>query len=253
MLPGSATDLGVAGSAARGDTPTVVVKFPRRINLVVVVLMLALLVCGAAYADNYSYKRTRAGDAAAASMTVRRTDFPAQFRLTGGRVKPDETPNLDSCNGYRPKERDLLVAGDAESRFHDGTRDVVVDSQVELFQSTAMAAADVRRGKRMLAPACQAQAARQEHVKLVSYSLLGRPHCSCDFAVSAMFETKTSHPNLDMLSIITGIRKGRFEATVFTSVGKSTSDSQNGQAALRAALIVQGMAVKAVLSRLHAT
>jgi hypothetical protein len=168
-------------------------------------------------------------------------------------VKPDETPDGDVCNGYRPKERDLVVAGDAESRFHDSAHSVVVDSQVELFQSTAMAATDVQRGKRMLDPVCQAQAARQEHVKLVSYSLLGQPRCSCDFAVSAMIETKTERPGLDLLSFLTAIRKGRFEAAVFTSVGKPTNDSQSAEAALRTALAVQGLAVKAVLSRLHAT
>lgn len=212
-----------------------------------------LLVCGAAYADNYPYKRTAAGDAAAGSMTLRKADFPVQLQLTGGQVKPDETPNVDSCNGYIPKESDLVVTGDAESRFHDAARSVVVGSQVKLFQSTVMAATDVQRGQRMLAPACQAQAARQEHVKLVSYSLLGRPPCSCEFAVSAMFETTTPQPNLDQLFILTAIRKGRFEATVLTSVGKSMNDTQSAQAAVATALGVQGLAVKTTLSRLHAT
>lgn len=212
-----------------------------------------LLVCGAAYADNYSYKRTTAGDAAAGSMTLRKADFPAQLLLAGGRVKPDETPNVDSCNGYIPKESDLVVIGDAESRLSDSAHSVVVDSQVELFRSTAMAAKDVRRGKRMLSPTCQAQTATQEHVKLVSYSLLGRPNCSCDFAVSVMFETKTPHPNLDLLVILTAVRKGKFEATVLTSVGKATNNAQSAKAAATTALGVQGLAVKATLSRLHAT
>jgi hypothetical protein len=217
-----------------------------------VALVLTLLVCGAAYADNYTYQRTSAGDAAAGSMTLRTSDFPAQLRLTGGRVKPDETPNVDSCSGYTPKESDLVVIGDAESRLRDSAHSVVVDSQVELFRSAVMAATDVQRGKRMLSPACQAQAARQEHVKLVSYSLLGRPNCSCDFAVSAMLETKTQQPNLDLLVILTAIRKGRFEATVVSTVGKSLNDAQSAKAAVTTALGVQGFAVKATLSRLHA-
>lgn len=213
---------------------------------------LALLVCAAAYADNYTYRRTTADDTAAGAVTLRTADFPAQLRLTGGRVKPDETPNTDSCNGYIPKQRDLVVTGDAEARFHDSARSVIVDSQVEVFRSTTMAATDVQRGQRMLAPACQAQEAKQEHLKLVSYSLLGRPHCTCDFAISAMFETKTPQPNLDQLFVLTAIRKGRFEATVLTTVGKSTSDTSSAQAAVTTALGVQGLALKTTLARLHA-
>ena len=234
------------------DNPSMV-RLTRRTTVAVVVFVLALLVCAAAYGDNYTYRRTRAGDAAAASVTARKADFPAQLRLSGGRVKPDETPNNDSCNGYRPKEADLVVVGDAESRFRDSAHSVVVDSQAALFQTTAMAAADVRRGERMLAPACQPQEARQEHVKFVSYSLLGRPRCSCDFAISAMLEAKTPRPNLDELSIITAARKGRFEALLVTSVGKPTNDPQSAAVALRTALAVQGLVVKAVFSRLHAT
>jgi len=147
----------------------------------VTAFVLVLLLCTAAFADNYTFKRTAAGDATAFSKTLRKADFPARLGLTGGRVTPDETANVDSCNGYIPKEHDLVVAGDAESRLHDSARSLVVDSQVELFQSSAMAATDVRRGKRMLARPCQAQAAKQEHVKLVSYTVLGHPKCACDF------------------------------------------------------------------------
>jgi hypothetical protein len=215
-------------------------------------LVLMLLVCSAAYADNYTYRRTTAGDATAFLKTLRKADFPAQIGLAGGRVKPDETANLDSCNGYIPKQRDLVVAGDAETRFRNSAHSVLVDSQVTVFRSTAMAATDVRRGERMLTRTCQLQAAKQEHVKLVSYTTLGRPRCACEFAVSVSFEAKASHPNLDTLSIITAIRKGRFEATVSTTVGKVTNDAKLATAAAATALAVQGLALKAVLPRLHA-
>jgi hypothetical protein len=228
------------------------IRFSRRATVAAAVVTLVLLVCGVAYADNYTYKRTRVGDTAAASITLRKADFPARLAMSGGRIKPDETPNHDSCNGYRPKQSDLVIVGHAESRFGDRAKTLFAESEVELFQTTAMAATDVRRGQRMLVPGCQAQAARQEHLQLVSYALLGHPRCSCDFAVSARLETKTPNPNLNLLSIITAVRKGRFEATVFTSVGKSPNDAQSAAAALRTVLAVQGLAVKAVLRRLHA-
>ena len=217
-----------------------------------VALAAALLVCAAAAADNYTYKRTAAGDATVASLILRKTDFPAQFRLTGGSTKPDETPSTDSCNGYIPKERDLVVVGDAESAFHNQNRSVVADSQVVMFRSTAMAATDVQRSLRMIAPACQAQAAKQEHVKLVRYVLLGHPRCTCDYGVSAMLETKTAHAGIDNLMVVTVFRKGRFEASVFTNVGKSTTSTQSASAAAQTVLVVQGVALKALLSHLHA-
>jgi hypothetical protein len=224
----------------------------RKSLVAAVALLLVLLVCGAALAENYTFQRTKTGDALARALMLRKTDLPVQFRLIGGRIKPDETPNTDSCNGYIPKERDLVVVGDAETGLHNSERSVLVDSQVQVFQSTAMAATDVQRGVRMLTPSCQAEQAKQEHVKLVSYSVLGRPKCTCDFGVSVVLETKTARASLNNLTLVTAIRKGRVEASVITTVGKSTIDAQKGQAAAQTALIVQGIALKAALARLHA-
>jgi hypothetical protein len=216
-------------------------------------LVLLLTVCGAALAENYTFKRTKAGDALAASLTLRKTDLPAQLGLIGGRIKPDETPNTDSCNGYTPKQHDLVVVGDAETNFHDSAHSLLVDTQVQVFQSSAMTAADVQRAIRNLTPACQTEEAKQEHVKLVSYAVLGRPKCTCDFAISLMFETKTARATLNNLTIITAIRKGRYEAGVITRAGTAPTDVQKRQLASQTALIVQGLAVKATLAHLHAT
>ena len=83
----------------------------------------------------------------------------------------------------------------------------------------------------MITPACQAQAAKQEHVKLVRYALLGHPNCTCDYAISAMLETKTAHAGLNNLMIVTFIRQGRYEASLFTNVGKSTANAQGASQA----------------------
>ena len=218
-----------------------------------VVFVIALAFCAAAYAENYTYKRTKAGDATVGAIVLGKTDFPAQLKLAGGRVKPDETPNTDSCNGYTPKERDLVVVGDAESTFHNADRSVIVDSQVGMFRSTAMAATDVQRSMRMLTAACQAQAAKQEHVTLVHYVLLGHPKCTCDYGASALLETKTAHAGIDNLMIVTVVRKGRYEASVFTNVGKSTTSTQSASAAAQTVLVVQGVALKALLAHLRAS
>ena len=212
--------------------------------------MFALVLCAAALANNYTFKRTATDDAKAAGGLVKGGDFPAQFHLTGGRVKPDETPDNESCNGYRPKESDLVVTGDAESSFHDSAHSVVVDSQIELLQTSTMAATDVKRSLPMLTKSCQVQEAKQDHVKLVAFIPMGPARCGCDFSQTSLYETKTSKATVDHLLLVTGMRKGRAEATVLTEVGKSTTDTQN--AALQAALSVQGVAVKAVAARLPA-
>jgi hypothetical protein len=212
--------------------------------------LLVLVLCGAALADNYTYRRTAADDARAASVALRSGDFPVQLQLKGGAIKPDETPDDESCNGYRPKESDLVVSGDAETRFQNANGSVAVDSQIELLKTSAMAATDVKRSKRMLSVSCQLQAAKQEHVKLVSYVPMGPARCGCAFSASYVFETKTAKAGLDHLVIVTVMRKARAEATVLTLVGKSTSDKQG--TALRDALAVQGLAVKAVAARLPA-
>jgi hypothetical protein len=224
----------------------------RRSALVALALALSLTVCAAALAENYTFKRTKAGDALAAAVTLRKGDLPAQLGLTGGRIKPDETPNTDSCQGYTPKERDLVVVGDSETSFHDSARSVLVDTQVQVFQSSAMTATDVQRSLRMLTAACQAEEARQEHLKLVTYKSLGRPKCTCDFGISMMFETKTAHAGLNALTIVTAIKEGRYEAGVITRVGISPTDAQKRQLAGQTALIVQGLALKPILARLHA-
>ena len=222
----------------------------KKTSSLIVAALVVLVLCGAALADNYKYERTSVDDAKAAAVTLEAHDFPAQLHFAGGAVKPDETPNNESCNGYRPKESDLVVSGDAESRFHNPGSSVGVDSQVELLKTSAMAATDVKRSKRMLSVTCQVQAAKQDHVKLVSYVPMGAARCGCPFSASFAFETKTANAKVDHLFVVTVMRKGRAEATVLTIVGKSPSDTQG--TALRDALAVQGLAVKAVAARLPA-
>jgi hypothetical protein len=214
------------------------------------VALVALAMCGAALANNYQYKRTAADDAKAASVALKTHDFPAQLKLSGGAVKPDETADNESCNGYQPKEADLVVTGDAETRFQNPNGSVAVDAQVEILKTASMAATDVTRSKRMLSVTCQLQAAKQDHIKLVSYVPMGAARCGCEFSASFAFETKTAKAGLDHLFVVTVMRKARTEVTLLTLVGKSTSDKQN--AALRDALAVQGLAVKAVTARLPA-
>ena len=208
----------------RVDTRVTVTTRPAAISAVLLALVLAL--CGTALADNYTYQRIPRDNAAAAAITVRAADLPKQLGLTGGRVKPDETPNSDSCNGYHPRSSDLVVTGDAETRYTDH-RTLTVDSQVSLLKTAAMAAADVKRELPLLSSACSKQVARQEHVKLFSYRMLGPARCPCDDSLSFLMETPTKNPAVHLLMIVTVMRRGRIEASVMTGVGKSTADTNN--------------------------
>jgi len=52
--------------------------------------------------------------------------------------------------------------------------------------------------------------------------------------------------------IVTFIRRGRYEATLFTNVGKSTANATSAGQAAQTALIVQGTALKVLVRRVHA-
>jgi hypothetical protein len=207
-----------------------------------------LALCGTALADNYDYQRVPRDNAAAAAITIRAADLPKQLRLTGGRIKPDETPNSDSCNGYRPKAADLIVTGDAETRYTDH-RAITVDSQVEFLKTATMAAEDVKRQLPLLAAACSKQVAAQEHVKLFSYKVLGPARCPCDDSLSLVIETATKNPAVHLLMIVTVMRRGRIEASVMTGVGRSTTDKSN--LALRDAVAIQNLAISALAKHLQ--
>jgi hypothetical protein len=212
------------------------------------VIALVLALCGAALADNYTYRRTAQDDATAASITVKRGAFPITLQLTGGRVKPDETPNTDTCNGRTPKQSDLVVTGDAETRYSSkATGIATIDSQVTLLRTSAMVKTDFARQLPTLTRACTTQQAKQEHLTLLSWKKLGAARCTCDYSTSVTFETKTSTPGVDLLWVMTVMRRGRVEASVVTALAKPTSDAQN--LTLRGALGIQGLAIKAVSSR----
>jgi hypothetical protein len=223
----------------------------RKATISAAVIVLVLALCGAALADNYTYRRTAKDDATAASITAKLAAFPASLQLTGGRVKPDETPNTDTCNGRTPKQSDLVVTGDAETRYSSKASGVAtIDTQVSLFKAASMVKTDFARQLPTLTRSCTTQEAKQEHLTLLSWKKLGSARCACDYSTSITFETGTASPTVHLVWVMTVMRRGRVEASVVTALAKPTSDAQN--LTLRGALGVQGLAVKAISSRLAA-
>lgn len=212
--------------------------------------VIALVVCGAAAADNYRFQRTAGDDATAAAIALKRADLPSQLRLSGGRTKPDEKPDNTSCFGYHPKESDLVVTGDAETRYaNTGAGIATIGSQVELLKTPAMVATDYRRALPMLSARCGSTVAKQEHLHLVGAWLeLGPAACTCDESASFSFETATARKDRRLVWVLTVMRRGRVEVSIGTALVKATNDT--GTAAIRDALAIQGLAVKAISARL---
>ena len=215
------------------------------------VLALALAVCSAALAENYRYVRTARDNALAVSMLLKKTDFPSQLGLSGGRVTPDETASNDLCDGAQPKQSDLVVSGDAETRFSNAAAGIIaIDSEIQAFKTETMARTDFARQLPFLNAHCGAQLMKQEHVKLITpwHVAVTRTRCLCDEMATITFESASPRADLHVLWIISAVRRGRFEAMVATTVGKSTSDTQH--AAENAALGLHTRSLEAVGLRL---
>ena len=224
----------------------------RRATVASALLALALVVCSAALAENYRYMRTARDSALAASMLLRKADFPSQLGLSGGRVTPAETASNDLCDGAQPKQSDLVITGDAETRFSNAAAGIIeIDSEIQAFKTVAMARTDFARQLPFLNARCGAQLMKQEHVTLITpwHVAVKRTGCLCDEMATITFESASPREDLHLLWIISGVRRGRFEAMVLTTVGKSTSDTQH--AAENAALGLHARSLEAVGLRLR--
>jgi hypothetical protein len=106
---------------------------------------IALVAAGAAAAENYQFKIVAKDKATAASVVATRADLGGLSGWTGGAVKPDRSPEgtADRCNGYLPKESDLVVTGDAETKY--SFQATTIDTQIQLLRTSAMVATDWRR------------------------------------------------------------------------------------------------------------
>jgi hypothetical protein len=85
--------------------------------------------------------RTPAGDAAAATLVVRKRDLPAGW--SGGSVKPDLSSSMGCSSYYEPKQSDLVVIGAAETRWRSGTSSL--DSQTQVLRTPKMVRLDWQR------------------------------------------------------------------------------------------------------------
>lgn len=211
------------------------------------VVGLALAVTAAAFGDHYVFRRTAADESLARSLLLQHADFPALLKLNGGRIKPDES--IDPCDFS--KRHDLVVSGDAEARFSNPSGGIAaVESSVGVFQTEAMARTDWSRELEFSTAksvACSLGKLK-DHLKLVAFKALGPARCACDESLSLLLETTSVRKEQRLIWAVTMLRRGRIGATVETVVAGAATDTSN--AALNAAVGIQGAAVSAISKRL---
>lgn len=212
-------------------------------------LATALAAWAAATGENYRYQRTRADDAVAAAVTLRRADLPKTSTVQGGPSKPDETAETarDACNGRLQVEHDLVVTGDAHSSFRDPTGILELESQVRLFRSAKMAATDFGRDVASATRDCLAQTLARDNPpeKLVSFRKLGSVKGVTSQSWLLEFSVPSSAQAPQVALALTEAVKGRTKVQLATGLAELQKDAPS------VALRVQATALAAVVARLH--
>ncbi len=214
--------------------------------------VLALIFVESALTENYRYRRTARDDAKAAAILLTRSDLPSSSAVKGGRVTPDETPTTskDACNGHVAKESDLIITGDAKSKFVDPSGVLTIESSVSVYQTAAMVLADWSRQRPLLTANClrQVLARSATPTRLVSFRRLrSLPGYANDNYVIDVAYHLAGKPSVEFLFAVTILRRGRTEALISTQLEKVVSTAP------MLALRIQTRAIAALAPRLSAS
>jgi hypothetical protein len=203
----------------------------KRVLLVTAAAATALLtLVGAALAENYQYRFTKADQALAAQVVQR----GAIKGWTGGAVKPDLSPDPFRCPGYAPRESDLVVTGDKETDYTYKKTAQELDTYAVVLQSAAMVESDWQRSNSDEAALFRCLRAKLPSLlapgsKIVSLVQLKLPRFGThSFAYRLVFRNKGSQTAIDSVNIA----RGRIEAEVDQVAGaptaKALTDMQAG-------------------------
>lgn len=115
----------------------------RRVLVALVTTVVALVVVAAVLAADPTKEkiaRTRAGNAEAAALVLKKHDLPAGW--SGGSTKPDLSSDL-GCSTYKPKQSDLVLIGAAATLWRH--RSWSLDSQTDVLRTPRMVRLDWKR------------------------------------------------------------------------------------------------------------
>jgi hypothetical protein len=181
----------------------------------------SLILVGAALAENYQYRFTKADEAVAARIV----QHAVAKGWTGGAVKPDLTPNPLVCPGfYAPRESDLVITGAKETDYTYKPTGQELDTYADVFQSATMVESDWRRGNDKAAffrcVRAKAPSLLGPGSKVVSLVELTLPRVGThSFAYRLVFESKGSQIVIDSVSIA----RGRIEVEIDQIAGHPTA------------------------------
>jgi hypothetical protein len=193
------------------------------VGLVVVAAVAALAASGAAGAgspDREQIHITKAGQAAAAAVVLRRSDLGTSTAgWTGGAKKPTLQSSFP-CS-YHPKQSDLVLNGDAETSWNDGVG-LEVNSEAQVLKTPKMVSLDWQRGvvDPRVMPCLQASLTKGlphgEH--LVSFKRMAFPSVATyTRAYRALVDVTSGGQTLRALADVILIGRGRTEVTLTTS------------------------------------
>jgi hypothetical protein len=196
---------------------------------VLAVSVAALALAASAAAENYQYKLVAKDVTTASHVVLQRTDLGGLSGWTGGKVAPDRTPETekDRCNGYLPKQSDLVVTGDAATTFKLSGA-AVIHTEVNILKTPAMVVTDWQRTVghagflTCLRQSAQRELGKTEHVISVTklpYSTWGTKSAAYRVLFNTTANGKTLRVALDEVAFY----RGRTEVAVIISGGVPTS------------------------------
>jgi hypothetical protein len=191
----------------------------------------------AANPDKWKIARTAAGNAAAKSEMLRRTDLAAGW--AGGAKKPDLNSTMP-CSNYRPKQSDLTVVGAARTGWNG--KGQLVDESANVLRTPRMVKLDWKRT--VIAPQVmpclrrgfKKHAAKNE--KLVSLKYVPFPHLTrMTRAYRLVVDVKGAGGTVRVESDLVAIGRGRSELSMAVT-GQASSARAVRNTARRLARIV---------------
>src|SRR5436190_15583137 len=192
----------------------------RRALVAILTAVVALMVATAVLAADPTKEkiaRTRAGNAEAAKLVLKKRDLPDLW--SGGSVKPDLSSG-PTCPKYKPKQSDLVVIGAAETDWTSGANNLF--SQTQVLRTPKMVSLDWKRtvADRRVLPCLRASFAKHAAKmgeKLVSLRWIAVPRLAAYTKAYRLRLTVVSQPAVVIAVDALLFGSGRDEVSLIAS------------------------------------
>jgi hypothetical protein len=192
-----------------------------------VLVIVSLVLAGAAGAVDGRIQLSASGQSAARAAVIKRADLGAAGGWVGGVTQPDLSQTL-KCPSYRPKQSDLIVIGAAASTWKNSGLQLYSVAQV--LRTPEMVRLDWQRtvlDPRVL-PCVRGALAKEfgTAAQLVSFRRIVFPRIADSTrAYRAVADAKTSAGSVRIMYDIVLVASGRTEITLTAAAPMSTAES----------------------------